>query len=91
MKYMVCREVFYKEIEGDFLAYSAQSGETTLLHKYAFQILQYLAQPFSYIELLEMLKHENSSDGLVVDLDMFLRDTLHELIERGFVNAGELI
>ena len=83
MQYIQCRAVFIKEIDGDFLAYSGQSGETILLHECAFRILNDLVQPRSYSALRDML--DSSNDDFGIDLDRFLRDTLRELVDRGFI------
>lgn len=85
MQYVLCHGVSYKEVGESFLAYSAQSAETILLHQYTFQILKCLSRPFSYLELLEILTQESSSDNCDIDLDIFLRNTLHELVDRGFI------
>ncbi len=90
MHYILCHNVSYKEINGDFLAYSGQSGETMLLHEYAFKILKYLSQPLSYSALYGMLVSGVLNGGSDIDLDMFLRDTLHQLTERGFITTCTL-
>ncbi len=88
MQYILNDEVFYKEINGEFLAYSGQSGETMLLHGHAFHILKRLVQPCSSLSLLEILINESSNDDSGIDPELFLRDTLHELVDRGFINAS---
>jgi hypothetical protein len=87
MQYTICQEVFFKQMDDSFLAYSGQSGETMMLHEYAFHILTSLSQPFSYNELLKMLGclYEDSD----IDLEAFLQNTLRQFVEQGFINVSE--
>ena len=87
MNYFICNSVYFREINGEYLAFSCQSKETLILHFLAFEVLNILKNRSLDFDNLVLLLLKKSKDMTEKELREFLRSTLESFCELGFVEG----